>query len=389
MKTAPKKRTPLSADLEKALLYGILRGLVSLDSVDGSELSKFGSLVHRAAAGLSSGGGSVSPETVLLYATDVLGASKDAVKAYLHSIQTENVGKDAPTILQAVRDKQTLVELINEAGAQLQKGTLDVALLGGLLTSDDRTHRNLESVAERVKDGLPDPPAGLSLASLPVLSTATRGLIGMWAIAGEPGVGKSTLAWQLGLDIGRHTPVLYYDFENGFAVLMDRTRELFKGNLDKIKAATSKLFVRDSIRTLDTDLACVSAPALVVVDSIQKLPSAGDNRRQGLDRWVHRLEALKKRGYYVLLVSEVARSQYQQEAYIGSFKETGEIEYSADAGIQLLPISEGVVELNIVKNRHAPHKGMVCTIERKNGWWWREHGGYAAPSSPPEERVLD
>lgn len=385
---ATKKRNPLSSDLEKALLYGILRGLVSPDAVDSSELSRSGSLIHGAVIGLVAGGGSPSPDSVALYAAEVLGASKDAVKAYLNSIQSENVGKDAPTILQHVRDKQLLVELINEAGAQLQKGTLDVALLGGLLSSSIVGHSSIQTVAERVKDGLPDPPVGLRLASLPVLTSATRGLIGMWAVAGEPGVGKSTLAWQLGLDIGRHTPVLYYDFENGFSVLMDRTRELFNGNLDKIKAATSKIYVRDSIRTLDTDLSSVPAPALVVIDSVQKLPSAGDNKRQGLDRWVHRLEALKKRGYYVLLVSEVARSQYSQDAYIGAFKETGEIEYSADAGIQLLPVSEGVVELNIVKNRHAPHKGGICIIERKNGWWWKE-GSSNLTSGPTEERVLD
>jgi hypothetical protein len=95
-------------------------------------------------------------------------------------------------------------------------------------------------------------------------------------------------------------------------------------------------------------------------------------RRASLDKWIHRLEGLKKRGYHVILVSEVSRMQYGNEAYIGAFKETGEIEYSADLGIQLIPEAGELIGVNIVKNRHRPFKGFLGHIARHNSWMFHE-----------------
>src|SRR3990167_5607306 len=145
---------------------------------------------------------------------------------------------------------------------------------------------------------------------------------------------------------------------------MDHTREIYKGNLARIREATKNLYVRDSIRTLDADLSRIPAPALLVVDSVQKLPGSVENRRTGLDRWIHRLEALKKRGYFLLLVSEIGRASYEGDASIAAFKETGEIEYAVDAGIQLIAQTDDVVQCHIVKNRHRPTKGLVSHMER-------------------------
>jgi len=210
----------------------------------------------------------------------------------------------------------------------------------------------------------------------------------MWAIAGEPGVGKSALAWQIALDIAPVMPSLYYDFENGFAVLMERTRTIFQGNHDRLRKATSAIYYRDSIRTLDSDLLSVPAPALVVIDSVQKLPTSMMYHKTGLDKWVHRLEFLKKRGYHVLLVSEVPRSQYNSDAYIGAFKETGEIEYAADLGMQLLPVPPAgeIVEAVIVKNRHRPYKGFAVNMKRdpQREWIFRELSDNIEPTQVEE-----
>lgn len=343
------------------------------------ELSKLGAAIH---AGVVALGGNERPtrDAIVTYCADVVGLNKAEIKAYIQDVERDNVGKSAADILQAVRDKQAILELINEATGQLQKSRPDLALLSGLLTADRAGSGSVAPVAELIKDGLPDPPHGLQLASLKQLTKYTGGIIGMWALAGEPKVGKSTLAWQIGIDVGRHTPVIYYDFENGFATVMDRTRSIYQGNLSAIKDAMARIYYRDNIRTLDRDLNSVPAPALVIIDSVQKLPGSVEFRRQGIDRWVHRLEALKKRGYSVLLVSEVGRAFYGDEAYVGAFKESGEIEYSADMGAHLIPESGELVSLNIVANRHRKHKGVASMLQRKHDWWFKELGNGAQES---------
>lgn len=370
---ASRKRIKLSEDLEAAVLYAIIKGIVSPDVVSPEELSKPGQLVLKSCAGLA-----VEARTfpsVLLYAVEVLGAPSDALADYLGRVRAAEAGIEAADILGKVRDKNTLLELINEAGEQLGKGVLDLALLGGVLQRDAGPCK-VASVSEVVKDGLPPPPTGIRLRSLPILSAKSGGLYGMWALAGEPGVGKSALAWQIALDIAPTMPTLYYDFENGFAVMMDHTRQIFQDDLPRLRASCQRIYYRDSIRTLDVDLVSVPAPALIVIDSVQKLPTSLAFHKTGLDKWVHRLEYLKKRGYHILLVSEVPRSQYNSDAYIGAFKETGEIEYAADLGLQLLPVPPNgeMVETCIVKNRHRPYKGFAVNMKRdpQRVWIWKE-----------------
>ena len=71
---------------------------------------------------------------------------------------------------------------------------------------------------------------------------------------------------------------------------------------------------------------------------------------------------------------------YHSEANIAAFKETGEIEYAADAGMVMLPGVNGMLELHIVKNRHQPFKGFLEHLIRvKGGWWFRESAGQTEP----------
>ena len=369
-----RKVIKISEDLEASLIHAIIKGIVSPDVVTPEELSKPGRLALASCQ-------SLTPETrsfhsVLLHAVEVLGAPSEAMGNYMGNVAATEAGVAANDILQKVRDKQVLIELINEAGAQLSKGNLDLALLGGVLQQDTGSSYSVASVSETVKDGLPPTPVGQRLRSLPILSAKTGGLFGMWAIAGEPGVGKSALAWQIALDVAPDVPTLYYDFENGFSVMMDHTRQIFQNDLTRLRVATSRIYYRDNIRTLDADLISVPAPALIIIDSVQKLPTNFMYHKTGLDKWVHRLEYLKKRGYHVLLVSEVPRSQYNSDAYIGAFKETGEIEYAADLGMQLLPVppSGEIVETVIVKNRHRPYKGFAVNLKRdpQRVWIFKE-----------------
>lgn len=363
-----RKLMKLSEDLELAILAGMIKRTVPLDAVEPEEISKLGRSVLFSLRALDK----PTSADILLHAVEVTGAGKDQLAAYLRAVELAGAGVESSEILRKVRDKQTLVDLINEASDQLHKGSLDLGLLSGLFQKEAGGSLDLLPVADVVKEGLPPRPQGTSLASLRLLSEASGGLMGMWVIGGEPGVGKSTLAWQIALDVASRIPVIVYDFENGFPVLMDHTREIFSGDLARIRAATERVYYRDSIRSLDADLARVPAPALVVVDSIQKLPGSVEFRRSSLDRWIHRLEYLKKRGYTILVVSEIGRASYGHDAYIGAYKETGEIEYSADFALQLLDGSGGQVEAHIVKNRHRPKRGLAVMLQRRRAWLFNE-----------------
>jgi len=105
--------------------------------------------------------------------------------------------------------------------------------------------------------------------------------------------------------------------------------------------------------------------------------------KASLDKWIHRLDSLKKRGYTILMISEIARSQYNSDAYIGSFKESGEIEYAAETGVQLLRGSGETVEVHVVANRHRQFRGMASLIQRDNDWAFKEVGD-EAPESPAD-----
>jgi hypothetical protein len=378
-----RKLQKLSDDLERAILATILAGRAESTAVKVEELSKTGRAVLAAINALEK----PTYAGVALHLTEVQAFPKESVQDYLSALQKISSEANATEVLQTVRDKQVLVELINAAQDMLsRKGNIDVPSLGSYLERDPVTGAHgLSTVAERVKDGFPPPPKGLALASLPSLVRQTGGIYGSWVIGGEPKLGKTALAWQIALDTSstNDIPVLYYDLENSFAVMMDHTKSIYKGDLKRARQATSRLYHRDSIRSLEADLARVSAPALIVVDHIQRLSSSVQFAKASLDKWIHRLDALKKRGYTVLMVSEIARSQYNSDAYIGSFKESGEIEYAAETGIQLLRGSGETIEVHVVANRHRPFRGMASLLQRYNEWAFKEVG------SEEEERPVD
>jgi hypothetical protein len=107
-----------------------------------------------------------------------------------------------------------------------------------------------------------------------------------------------------------------------------------------------------------------------VVDSFQSIPTKALSRRQDLDGWLGRFEALKKEGHSILLVSEINRSMYGKASNKG-FKETGELEYKSDLAIDMIG-NPDTPEIHIVKNRHGNKKGLICQLLRKNELWFEE-----------------
>jgi replicative DNA helicase len=81
---------------------------------------------------------------------------------------------------------------------------------------------------------------------------------------------------------------------------------------------------------------------LVVVDSLHKLPFKNlSERRTGIDEWLRHMEAIRdEQEVGFLVISELSRStegRYDEKPDLGSFKESGDIEYSADNAMILAP----------------------------------------------------
>jgi replicative DNA helicase len=81
---------------------------------------------------------------------------------------------------------------------------------------------------------------------------------------------------------------------------------------------------------------------LIVLDSLHKLPFKDlSERRTGIDSWLRSLEAIRDEQHVCFLViSELSRGKgggYGEKPDLSSFKESGDIEYSADNAMILTP----------------------------------------------------
>lgn len=107
-------------------------------------------------------------------------------------------------------------------------------------------------------------------------------------------------------------------------------------------------------------LSMVECPGILVVDYLQKFRSSDRDARAGVDEVVACLRGLAFRGWAVLALSATKRSlggKHDPKALdLASFKESGEIEFNADAAYILRDVSEREspvkdVDLVCVKNR--------------------------------------
>ncbi len=372
-----RKAIRLSPELEKTLLAGVIHGAVSVESVDRAELSSNGLPIYDAARDLLNGGASVplgmADLAVLL--VDVYGVPADQARARLDVIKAAvPAGRGATEAVRKLRERNTLLSIANAAAKQLQTGeynpdALFEAVSGATATSDQPV-----TLADLIGDKMPDPPFRVPMRLLPNFSHRIGGgLVGLTVVSGEPAVGKSDLALQASVETQRNLPVLYYDIDNGLPTIVEKLKRMVGDNLERIKAATRGLYLRDSIRTLDSDLVHIKPPALIVVDIFQALPTPSEYERQGLAHWIRRLGALRGRGYVVLVVSEVNRNGYGNPS-MGALKGSGEIEYAADLAFQLVPSSAGAL-VKVIKNRHGAFKGDCIELVREEGRLWSEYSG--------------
>jgi KaiC/GvpD/RAD55 family RecA-like ATPase len=206
----------------------------------------------------------------------------------------------------------------------------------------------------------------------PKLNTALDGLRGLNVLGAQPKAGKSTFFMQLATALAdeQRVPVVYYDFENGRQKIYTRTlcrmarlseRQLkavdlppdetkrrdeamarLRAMLKRFKVVTDRKINPDVMRKQIDFLRSETGAGdmLLVIDSLHKMPFGKlSERRSGIDEWLRNMEAIRDE-YRVtfLIISELGRSTeggYSEKPDLASFKETGDIEYTADNALMM------------------------------------------------------
>jgi replicative DNA helicase len=245
------------------------------------------------------------------------------------------------------------------------------------------------------------------------LDNTLGGLHGINIMGGLPKAGKSCFFIQIATEMARRKiPAIYYDFENGRQKIYQRTLcrlarlhseqvtnsalpEEEQAKLRTGKAELQKLLpwfrvVND--RKLNPELMRThfdflrretgSDYLMVVIDSLHKLPFKDfAERRTGIDAWLRHLESLRDEfNASFLVISELTRredGQYDQQPQLGSFKGSGDIEYSADNALVLLPqwdpFNREPAELRrndlwlVASREHSP--GLVASYQLDYPYW--------------------
>jgi len=378
------KKVELPEQLEMQLLSAVCGGLLSPETLSPKELSKHGRLTLRIVGQMKDAGATnaITIESIGVAARTLYGTESEEWASYMSALTGTSLNGDAAAVVKLANDKQVIARLMNEGSLQSSQGKLDPSRFASILSgagaaSGTGAEETLSPISASVTDQWPEAPWGVKIKSLRRINEVSHGLFGVWVVAGEPGLGKTTLAWQLALDVGRNIPVLYYDLDGtGIVWFLERAKQIFKGNLSKFKQRTERFFVRPSIETLDYDLEQVGSPCLIVIDTAQTLPTKVTHRKSGLDAWLGHFKDLSKQGIHILLISEVPRGMYG-EVGLNAFKESGGFEYTGTFCAVLLGDSEDQeepIEFHVVKNRHGPQKGHICDLQRDpiKHWWFKE-----------------
>ncbi len=170
-------------------------------------------------------------------------------------------------------------------------------------------------------------------------------------LAGEPGVGKSTLLLEAGALAAERAPVLYVTGEESAAQVRQRA--------DRIGAITDNLFL-----AAETDLAALLAhvdavrPALLIVDSVQTISAAGiDGVPGGVTQVREITSALvslaKQRTLTTVLVGHVTKD--------GSIAGPRSLEHLVDVVLHFEGDSRGRLRMiRALKNRFGPTDELGC-----------------------------
>lgn len=236
-------------------------------------------------------------------------------------------------------------------------------------SSPEREHRDFMDVLEKnIGRDVLGVPTGFEL-----MDAAMNGIRGINIMGGQPKAGKSCFFMQVSTEAARRgMPVIYYDFENGrekiymrtlcrlsrlseeelrrpdlpreAAERLSRTREDMKSLFRYFRVVTDRKLSPDVMRRQIDFIKHETRldKCMVVIDSLHKLPFKNlSERRTGIDEWLRVMESIRDEQHVsFLVISELSRTGeggYNRAPDLGSFKESGDIEYSADNAIILQP----------------------------------------------------
>lgn len=199
---------------------------------------------------------------------------------------------------------------------------------------------------------------------------------GLYVLGGLPALGKTTFAWQLLEQMARQgEKCLYCSYEMSEFELYTKSaiRELFSRDRNT-KLTSAGIRRGDATRTLTEILTefgelgidltvmemqeqdidellfelrkyCVEKAPVIVLDYLQIVPvrRKDSSAKQGIDEIVRKLKNFQREtGATFIVISSFNRQNYGQQVAFESFKESGNIEYSADVvwGLQLYATRE-------------------------------------------------
>ncbi len=208
---------------------------------------------------------------------------------------------------------------------------------------------------------------------MPGYDKAVGGIYGINILGGPPKAGKSCFAIQLATETARKkTGVLYYDFENGTQKIYQRTlARLSRVPVASFSSATLEEKQKNSLAAAHINMQNLLGffrvvndrrinpdamrrhvdflrhetrrdDILVVIDSLHKLPFKDfAERRTGINAWLRELESIRDTlNVGFLVISELTRQEdgrYDGVPHMGLFKDSSDIEYTADNAMVFLP----------------------------------------------------
>ena len=265
-----------------------------------------------------------------------------------------------------------LTHLAAETGPDLKKHVAAMLQTSQSFSPFSSPKKERQQLSEFIEKGKGKKLLGIE-TGFPKLDAALDGLRGINIMGGPPKAGKSCFFMQISSEIaGRKIPVIYYDFENGRqkiymrtlvrtsslpekkirsgrltpqeSVVFQTSLNAFDGILPYFRVVTDRQLNPEIMRRHIDFLRHESRKddLLIILDSLHKLPFKSlTERRTGIDFWLRQIEAIRdEHQVCFLVISELSRGKeggYGEKPDMSSFKESGDIEYSADNALILMP----------------------------------------------------
>ena len=233
---------------------------------------------------------------------------------------------------------------------------------------------------------------------------------GLYILGGLPSIGKTSFAWQLADNLASTgEPVLYVSYEMSIAQLRAKTiahrvyeldndsrlssaqiaiggwnrtvdsvvNELKKSTrIFRTLQATSAHSADKLIALLDRFCASLDKPPVIFIDYLQRMPRPPKmDLREGVSFNARALKDWQlKTNATIIALSSLNRDNYSAPISFESFKETGEIEYSADVmwGLQLYCVNQATGKtisdremFSEAKKRQPREMELVCVKNRE------------------------